>query len=121
MKNQEQYRAFEQTKEDREQELKDCEERIESLNKEIGELRIDNGLNEDKAKQAFEVTEALKAEIAEKAKEYEIVKARIKELDEKVSSIDELEKSSMKGKKNTLRFSKVRRIRVRSRRASAKR
>ena len=79
-------------KEEREQELKDCEERIESLNKEIGELRIDNGLNEDKAKQAFEVTEALKAEIAEKAKEYEIVKARIKELDEKVSSIDELEK-----------------------------
>ena len=38
------------------------------------------------------MTEALKAEIAEKAKEYEIVKARIKELDEKVSSIDELEK-----------------------------
>ena len=79
-------------KEDRERELADCENTIESLNKEIGELRIDSGLNEDKAKQAFDVTESLKAEIAKNAQEYEIVKARIRELEEKMSSIDELEK-----------------------------
>ena len=79
-------------REEREQELTDCEAKIESLNKEISELRIENGLNEDKAKQSFDVTESLKVEISKNAEEYEIVKARIKELEEKISSIDQLEK-----------------------------
>lgn len=77
---------------EREQELKDLSDRIEQLNQEIGELRIENGLNEDKSKQAYEVTQSLQEEISKNAEEYEIVKARIKELEEKMSSIDELEK-----------------------------
>lgn len=77
---------------EREQELKDLTDRIEQLNQEISELRIENSLNEDKSKQAYEVTQSLQEEISKNAEEYEIVKARIKELEEKISSIDELEK-----------------------------
>ncbi len=83
---------FNRRREESEQELQMCEERIETLNKEISELRIENSLNEDKAKQCFEATESLKIEISKNAEEYEIVKARIKELEEKISSIDQLEK-----------------------------
>ena len=67
-------------------------DRIEELNKEIGDLRIENGLNEDKSKQAYEATQTLQEEIAKNSEEYEIVKAQIKELEQKISSIDELEK-----------------------------
>ena len=77
---------------EREQELKDLSDRIEELNKEIGDLRIENGLNEDKSKQAYEATQTLQEEIAKNSEEYEIVKAQIKELEQKISSIDELEK-----------------------------
>ena len=77
---------------EREQELKDLSDRIEELNKEIGDLRIENGLNEDKSKQAYEATQTLQGEIAKNSEEYEIVKAQIKELEQKISSIDELEK-----------------------------
>lgn len=67
-------------------------DKIEELNREISELRIENGLNEDKSKQSYSVTQSLQEEITKNAEEYEIVKARIKELEEKMSSIDELEK-----------------------------
>lgn len=77
---------------ERESELHGCDARIEELNHEIGELRINTGLCEDKAKQAFEVTETLKTEIQHDAEEYEIVKATIKDLEDKISAIDSLEK-----------------------------
>lgn len=77
---------------ERESELHECDARIEQLNNEIGELRISTGLCEDKAKQAFEVTETLKTEIQHDAEEYEIVKATIKDLEDKISAIDSLEK-----------------------------
>lgn len=79
-------------REEREQDIRDCEEKIEAYGKEISELRIENSLNIDKAKQALDVTVSLQAEISKNAEEYEIVKARIKELEEKISSIDDLEK-----------------------------
>lgn len=77
---------------DREQELSSCNEMIDSLNKEINELRINTTLNEDKAKQAFEISESLKREIANDAQEYEVAKATIKDIEERIKSIDELEK-----------------------------
>lgn len=85
-------------------ELQGYEERIEQLNKEINELRIDTGLSEDKAKQAFDISESLKAEIQRDSEEYEIVKAAVKDLESKISSIDELEKvvNDRKEEYNTL-------------------
>lgn len=77
---------------ERENEIHECDARIEELNKLISELRIENGLNSEKAKQSFEITETLKTEIARDAEEYEIIHASVKELAEKIGSIDELEK-----------------------------
>lgn len=77
---------------ERENEILECDARIEELNKLISELRIENGLNSEKAKQSFEITETLKTEIARDAEEYEIIHASVKELAEKIGSIDELEK-----------------------------
>lgn len=84
--------AMNKQREEREREIVDCDERIAELNKRIGELRIDNGLNEEKAKAAFEITEILKEEIKRDAEEYEIVRASVRQIAEKISSIDELEK-----------------------------
>ncbi len=83
---------FNDNRAEREEEVRQCEKRIEELTAEISELRITCGLNEDKAKQAFEITEALKAEIQSGAEEYEIVRASVKDLTDKIESIDELEK-----------------------------
>ncbi len=84
--------TFNTQRADRELELQTYDETIEALNKEISELRISTSLNEDKAKQAFEITENLKVEISRNAEEYEIAKATIKDIDEKIKSIDELER-----------------------------
>ena len=75
-----------------EAELKVHEEHIEQLNKEISELRIETGLCEDKAKQAYDIVQTLQEEIQKSAEEYEIVKATVKDLESKISSIDTLEK-----------------------------
>lgn len=79
-------------REERENELKECEERLEELKNELNELNIESTLNSDKAKQAYEATTSLQEDISKNAQEYETVKARIAELEEKMSSIDELEK-----------------------------
>ncbi len=73
-------------------ELQSYDEKIENLNKQISELRIETTLNEQKAQQAFDSTESLKVEIARDAQEYEIVKATLKDLEEKIATIDVLEK-----------------------------
>ena len=78
-------------REDRQREIELADEKIEALSSKISELRIEITLNEDKAKKSFEIVETLTAEISSGAGEYEIVKARIKDLTEKLSSIDELE------------------------------
>ncbi len=73
-------------------EVASCEQSIDSLNKEIAELRINVGVSEERAKQAFDVTEALQNEIRQDAEEYENVKAQIKELANKLASVDTLER-----------------------------
>lgn len=83
---------FNDRRAEREEEVRLCERKIEELSAAISELRIDCGLNEDKAKQAFEITEALKSEIQVSAEEYESVRASVKELADKIASIDVLEK-----------------------------
>ncbi len=77
---------------DKEQEIKDGEEKLAALNAEMSELRIEIGLNESKAKQAFDSTQTLSKEISEAAEEYEKVRATIADIDAKINSIDKLEK-----------------------------
>ncbi|MBO7151872.1 MAG: hypothetical protein J6V77_03445, partial [Clostridia bacterium] len=78
-------------REDRARDIELYEETLEKLNARISELRIEITLNEDKSKQSVDIIEALSREISQQAGEYELVKARVNELTEKLSSIDELE------------------------------
>ena len=79
-------------REEKENDVVACEEKLELLNKEISELRIEIGVNEDKAKQALQITETLQTEINQGAEEYELVIASIKDITDKLNSIDALEK-----------------------------
>ena len=76
---------------EREEEIKECDVKVQEITKELGELRIENGLNEEKAKQAFELSENLQLEIANDEQEYEQVKAQITDLQDKISLIGQLE------------------------------
>jgi chromosome segregation protein len=78
-------------REDRARDLELYDENLEKLNGRISELRIEISLNEDKSKQSATIVETLTLEISQQAGEYELVKERIKDLGEKLSSIDELE------------------------------
>ncbi|MEG2541136.1 MAG: hypothetical protein RSB59_05150, partial [Clostridia bacterium] len=77
---------------ERENEVASCDSAIVELNKSIQELRIECGLNEDKSKQAREITERLTAEVQRDAAEYEVVRNAIKDISSKIGNIDELEK-----------------------------
>ena len=79
-------------RQEKEQDVLDFEQKIESLNKEISELRIEIGVNEDKANQCLQITETLQTEINQGAEEYELVIASIKDITDKLNSIDALEK-----------------------------
>ncbi len=79
-------------KQEREQELVDCEEKINSFNQDINELKINLSLNEEKSKQSVKSTETLQIEIAKDAEEYEIAHSLVLDLSVKIGSIDELEK-----------------------------
>ena len=83
--------SLREQREERKREIELCDEAIESLTARISELRIESSLNEDKAKISFEIVETLTKEISADAAEYEIVKEQVKDLTEKLSSIDELE------------------------------
>ncbi len=84
-------------REDRMREVEVAEEKLAELAHRISEVSIENSLNENKAKQAEEIVETLRAEIKSDAEEYEKVAALVKELAQKISSIDELE-NVVKGK-----------------------
>ncbi len=83
--------SLRQQREERQIEVKVCEDQVEVLNTRINELRIEVSLNEEKAKKSFELVETLTKDISSNAGEYEIVKERVKDLTDKLSSIDELE------------------------------
>ena len=76
---------------EREVEIEEFAARLEEITKQLGELRIENGLNEDKQKQALEISESLQLEIKNDALEYEKVKAQIADLADKIGSISKLE------------------------------
>jgi len=79
-------------REECEQEVHNAEKRIEELNGEISALSIEIGINEEKAAQSAKITETLQNEINEGAHEYDIVKIAIKDIEDKLNSIDVLEK-----------------------------
>lgn len=83
----------EQRKE-REQEIQDAEKTLQDLTKELGDLRIENGLNEEKARQALELSENLQLEIKNDTEEYDKVKAQLDDLQEKISLIGQLEEEA---------------------------
>ena len=76
---------------EREAEIEEYAKRLEQITAELGELRIDSGLNEEKSKQAFEISEALQIEISNDSLEYDKVKAQIADLADKIGSIAKLE------------------------------
>ena len=76
---------------EREREIEEYATRIEEISGQLGELRIESGLNEDKSKQALDVSEALQLEIKNDTIEFEKVKAQIEELASKIGSIEKLE------------------------------
>ncbi len=78
-------------RDDRLREIELCEEKVTELNARINDLRIELTLNEDKSKNALELVETLTKEISAGAGEYEIAKERVKDLSDRLSSIDELE------------------------------
>ena len=75
-----------------EQEIHDAESRIQELNAEISAVSIEIGVNEEKASQSAKIAESLQEEIAEGAHEHEIVKIAISDIENKLNSIDALEK-----------------------------
>ncbi|MCM1305816.1 MAG: chromosome segregation protein SMC [Firmicutes bacterium] len=75
-----------------EQEVRDAESRLEELNSEISAVSIEISVNEEKASQSAKIAENLQTEISEGAHEYEIVKIAIGDIENKLDSIDELEK-----------------------------
>lgn len=76
---------------DRESEIRECDEKIAEYGKNISELRIEISLNEEKAKQAENVVTVLSEEISHDAAEYETVFSSVKDLAQKIGSIDKLE------------------------------
>lgn len=81
-----------------EQEIRDAEARSAELNSEISALSIEIGVNEEKASQSAKITEGLQSEISEGAHEYEIVKIAISDIENKLNSIDALEKTTSEKK-----------------------
>ncbi len=81
-----------QQQEEHQQNIAECEQNIARLAERIGELRIAITLNEDKGKNSFEIVQNLEKNVSSGAIEYESVRTQIKELQEKLSSIDDLEK-----------------------------
>ncbi len=80
-----------QERENRQLEIEVCDEKLAQISTEIGELRIETSLNENKAKASADAVEQLTKEIAEDAVECEKVRATVKDLESKLSSIDVLE------------------------------
>lgn len=78
-------------RQERETEIEEYSKRLEEIGAELSELRISNGLNEEKSKQALEISEALQLEISNDALEYDKVKAQIADLADKIGSIEKLE------------------------------
>lgn len=78
--------------EDKDEEIKQCEESLQTLSAKLSELKIEIGLNESRLEQATANARHLTDEIAETEREYESAKATVDGLDEKINSIDRLEK-----------------------------
>lgn len=77
---------------DKEDEIKDCDEKIATLGAKIGDLKVEISLNESKSKQTLDMIDILNAEISDAAEEYEKIRAIVADIDEKINSIDRLEK-----------------------------
>ena len=78
-------------REERLQEIDDAERRLGEISAEISSVSIEASLNEDKAKQAAEIVEKLRDEIAVNAREVEEVAVLISELANKLADIDKIE------------------------------
>lgn len=76
---------------EREEEIAECEKTAAELSAQMSELSLDARYNESRAKQAAELSETLKSEVARDAEEYENIKFSLKELSDKIASIDILE------------------------------
>ncbi len=68
------------------------EKDILNLSQRMSELKIEIGLNSDKSKQSEALVDSLKMELEADSAEYEKIIATIKEIDDKLKAVDELEK-----------------------------
>lgn len=85
------------------QEIAECDRLLSEYTEQLSNLRIELGLNEDKAKQSAEISERLKNEISEGAKEVDLVRDRIRQIDEQLNDVDVLEKTVAE-KKDEINF-----------------
>lgn len=82
---------LEREREDRVAEMEVADEKIAQLSTVFNELQIEISLNGDKKTASEQAVEALQREIAEDAVECEKIRATVKDLEAKLSSIDRLE------------------------------
>ena len=80
-------------REERTAEIAEADAKLAEISARISEVSIEVSLNEDKARQASEIVEKLREEIAADAVELEKVKVLIKTLEGRLGDIDELEKN----------------------------
>ena len=76
---------------EKESDIEACNETVNRLNEEIGTLRMNIGLNEEREKLAETSSDTLQSEINRDASEYEQIKIQIAELTNKLGTIDTLE------------------------------
>ncbi len=78
---------------DTQMEIAECDSLITKYSEQLSNLRIEIGLNEDKAKQSGEIVQRLQREISSDAEETEKIKAAIDNIDQQLNGIDALEKT----------------------------
>ncbi len=79
---------------EREQEVVDFDQKLQALSHDISDLRIEIGVNDDKASQARQIVETLGVEVENGNDEYEKVLASLEELSKKIELINQLEKEA---------------------------
>jgi len=83
---------------EKETEIAVLDERVAELNKEMTELHIELRIGQESASKAQESVTALQTEVDETAAEYELIRAQIKELAERLDYVEQLEKTAAEKK-----------------------
>lgn len=92
---------------EKQKEIEDCDTQFRALEEEINKVKIDSSLFEERMKLAMSNKNMLESEINISAKELEEINLSLKDLNQKISSIDVLEKEVDKKKAEFGSISKI--------------